>query len=529
MTVTAIARRVALVGMLALVASLLPFAAVNAQDPAPDPGPGERRVIDLNGTTTVNYAIRWSEVAYSDGTNPDTGTDIGNLPSQALIGRSDVFADSLSAGPLQGGAGLDDIADDAGDGRPLLLTTPDGLSADTAAELDRLGVDSVTILGNENAISNDVVDDLEAEGYEVARRLGGPTRIETAIEIADEVLSNSATVSDTAIVARAFGSAAGDDSQGFADSLSAGGWAADAGFPILLTETEVLTGNTRRHIEEAGYDNIIIVGGSAAVSDDVEAELEALVANVERVGGDNRFETAVDVAEARGFADPDDAEGIILVDGSAIDAWADGFSAANLSAMGMGWPILLSNSNDVQLPQETRDYLERSEMADGATTPAHLTGVVLICGSTVPDGKEGSASDQCGEAGEILEAGVVDFEPPGQDPDPEPDPDMVGPLVTGVTEQGGNLTVSFNEPIDLIGTGADFTVVSGRAATGCGGNVLFTGTAVTADDLDDTLLVTLDGDPDLDTSYILCIAEDTVRDRSGNSNLADSMEFSGGE
>jgi putative cell wall-binding protein len=343
--------------------------------PAPAAAVQGDTALRLDGDTPSQTAVAWSQVAY-----PQDVLAAGDGPSVALIGRSDLFADNLAAGVLQ-------------QDRPLLLTSSGTLRTGVADELDRLGVTDVTILGGTDAISRDVEDELDDLGLDVDR-LAGETRIETAIAIAETVPS------DTAILARGF--AEDDPTQAFADSLAAGGWAADAGYPVLFTQTEVLTGNTADHLVDAGYERVVIVGGEQAVSAAVEAEVAALVDDVDRVAGDSRFETAVAIAEARGFDSAADADTVLLVDGQAEDAWADGFPAANLAGL-LPAPILLTNSAAGELPAPTEAFLTDGAAASGFAQ-AHLSDVGLICGGTAP-------ADQCGDAADLLDLDVVDFVP----------------------------------------------------------------------------------------------------------------------
>ncbi|CAN5650931.1 hypothetical protein BH24ACT15_BH24ACT15_37150 [soil metagenome] len=365
MTVTQTGRRMALVGLLALIGAILPLSGVSAQD-------GDL-TLDLEGETNVDYAIAWSQQAYPPAALDDA--DETNDPERAFIGRDDLFADNLSSGALQNTG-------------PLLLTATGALSANTEIELERLGVEDVTILGNADAVDPAVEAELTELGYNVDR-LGGLTRIETAIAIAAEDAADT-----TAILARAYESTE-DGTQAFADSLAAGAWAAEDGYDVLLTQTEVLTGNTADYLEAAGYEQVIIVGGTMAVSQEVEDAVGAIGPDVVRVAGATRFETAIEIANARGFETSADANVTLLVDGQADDSWADGFPAANLASLG-DYPVVLANSADTNLPEATTEFLVDDGVDnDGGEGPDTLDNVDLICGSSVPD--EGG-NDQCQEA-----------------------------------------------------------------------------------------------------------------------------------
>lgn len=77
----------------------------------------------------------------------------------------------------------------------------------------------VYVLGGPSAISNDIEAALTADG-DVATRLAGPSRVETAVAVAEEVsllYGNGGGV----LLARAYGTGAYDTS-GWADAISGG-------------------------------------------------------------------------------------------------------------------------------------------------------------------------------------------------------------------------------------------------------------------------------------------------------------------
>ncbi|MDR1088548.1 MAG: cell wall-binding repeat-containing protein [Coriobacteriales bacterium] len=97
------------------------------------------------------------------------------------------------------------------------------------------------------------------------------------------------TGSDTVIVAH---------SHDFPDALAASGLAGIYDAPVVLTAKDRLTDQARATIESLGASKAYIIGGDAAVSEAVKdslAELLGGAANVERVSGENRFATALDI------------------------------------------------------------------------------------------------------------------------------------------------------------------------------------------------------------------------------------------
>lgn len=192
------------------------------------PRPGRTAVSEVSDTIDVfradlhsnaEVAVRLSEETFA--ASVDT----------VLIGRDDLFADSLASGILQADA-------------PLLLVPPAGaIPPAVLAELDRLAPATAILLGGEGALSPAVADEIADRGIAVERRAGA-TRFETAAAIAGAAVPEA----DTVIIVRAFAEAGGDQTQAFADALAAGGLAAEMSWPVLLTEPETLTASSADYL-----------------------------------------------------------------------------------------------------------------------------------------------------------------------------------------------------------------------------------------------------------------------------------------
>ncbi|HUG85792.1 MAG TPA: cell wall-binding repeat-containing protein [Euzebya sp.] len=277
-----------------------------------------------------------------------------------LIGRDDVFADSMASGLLQGA-----------EGAPLLLTPPSGpLSADAVDQITQLGATNAIVLGGEAAVAPSVADDLAAMGLAVLR-FQGPTRLETATDIAGQYAADA----DTAILTRAFADeAAADPSQAWADALAVGGWSAETGWPILLTETDRLSTSTAAFLESSDIGNVELVGGTAAISAEVEQQLVDMGMAVTRTAGADRFETAIEVAAKRGASSAAEAASLVIAEGSSDpDAWVTAFTTAAASGAERA-PIVLVNGD--QIPAATEAWLTgEPSFAQADLEP----GVRLLC------------------------------------------------------------------------------------------------------------------------------------------------------
>ena len=282
--------------------------------------------------------------------------------SVAVLARGDDFADGLAGAPLAVAA--------AG---PLLLTASDALPAATAAELDRVLSDedaTVYILGGAGAISPAVQRAVAAD-FRRTVRLEGDDRAATAAAVAAEVDRLLTEEEDAEPAAPDPAPAQEDDpveddpveddpgeddpgeddepepeepvtrrdavlvaARAAADALAVAGPAAAAGMPILLTNPDELPAATAEALE--GRSRVLIVGGPAVVSEDVAATVAAGGAQVRRISGDDRFQTAVAVGQH-----------FDLFGGDLALAAADGFAdalAGGPHAAAHGLPLLFTDA-----------------------------------------------------------------------------------------------------------------------------------------------------------------------------------------
>lgn len=234
-------------------------------------------------------------------------------------------------------AGLDDVDGAA----PEVVFPDDGTYEVTLTVENEAGnTDSTTIAvtvdeaPEEDDDEDEDEDDDEPTDPEAIRITGGD-RFETAANVAR---ASFPTGADLVVIATA-----GD----FPDALAASPRAAREGAPLLLTLTESLPSATIDVLGDLGTTQAIIVGGTAAVSDDVEAELEALGITVARIAGDDRIETANEVSRA-GWRQADTV--YLATAGNYPDALA-GAAAGGFDDA----PLLLSATDEI--PASVRDTI----------------------------------------------------------------------------------------------------------------------------------------------------------------------------
>jgi len=193
-----------------------------------------------------------------------------------VIATGERFADALSASAL---CGLYEA--------PLLITPPDELDGSVADEIERLGASEAIIVGGVNAVHPAVADALEDLGLEVSR-IGGVDRYETSALIARHVIE-AIDFDGRVFLAR------GDN---FADALAVSPVAYAHNIPVLLVRSDRLPSPVVEVLYDYDVDTAAVLGGSAAVSTQVEVGTQmTLGVLTERIGGADRYETAALISQ----------------------------------------------------------------------------------------------------------------------------------------------------------------------------------------------------------------------------------------
>ena len=245
------------------------------------------------------------------------------------IGDNGKFADALA------GSYLANVK-----GAPILLYTGSGLSELNVQFIDEnLKSDgTVYILGGTGAIPAEVEETLSA--YKI-KRLSGKGRYETNLEILKEAGVSGA---DEILVATG---------TNFADSLSASA----VGLPLMLVNgkgTE-LSEVQVEFLKTVAGKKITIIGGTGAVSEEMEAAIEAVTGvTAERISGKTRHNTSVKIAE-KYFEAPEFALLTYALN------FPDGLAGGPL-AYALGAPLLLTSAGSEAI---TNEYIEATEIEAG--------------------------------------------------------------------------------------------------------------------------------------------------------------------
>lgn len=256
-------------------------------DTGPDLTPGT--VTRLEGATRIETAVAISQDLFPEDDSADA----------VMLARADIPFDALSGTPLaktQNG--------------PVLLTTSEDLHPAALAEIDRVLADGgeIVLLGGTAALSQEVEDALAAN-YAVTR-LAGPSRVETALDVAEFIGDPEAIMVAT--------------SENFPDALASGAAAAKEAGVVLLTQEADVHPAVQAYLDDHSETQTYAIGGPAA----------GAFSDATPLVGTGREDTSVLVAETF-FDDPD------MIGLARGDEFADALTGGAHAAL-TGGPVLLT-------------------------------------------------------------------------------------------------------------------------------------------------------------------------------------------
>lgn len=164
--------------------------------------------------------------------------------------------------------------------------------------------------------------------------LAGSDRIQTSIEVSKDTFAKG-TAKNIVLVS----------DQVIADGLAATPFAAQMEAPVLLTNKDSISKELMAEIERAMAEGgkVYLVGGESVLTPALESQLDAKFIDFERIAGENREATSLEIAKRMNKVDE------LYVAGSY--AQADSMSIAGVAAQ-KGNPILLVGKDGLSKEQE---------------------------------------------------------------------------------------------------------------------------------------------------------------------------------
>lgn len=246
-----------------------------------------------------------------------------------VSGENEALVDGLTATPLA--STLD---------APILLTSKDNIPYCVIDEIERLGAKNIYIVGGENSVSLDVSNKLEKYYGKNITRIDGEDRYETSINVSEEVVKNTNNKVDVFIVG----------GSGLADALSVSPVAGSKKSPIILTEKESLSVDSKYFLSKYA-NSTYMIGGKSHISNNISRDIVNLGLTTKRLSGENRQDTNAAIIKEFYGVDKElyNDDCIVVVksnDDSLVDALSAGAFASKVNA-----PIVLAG-NELSEGQE---------------------------------------------------------------------------------------------------------------------------------------------------------------------------------
>lgn len=207
-----------------------------------------------------------------------------------------------------------------------------------AQNLDPQG--TLYIIGGEGIIAGEFERKFIDLGFSKVVRIAGEDRYDTSYKIAAAL--KESTYSTIVI----------SSGEQYADALSISSFAANQGWPILLSPPAGLSPELKEFLQEKRPDKIYITGGTEAIADHSLSEIHRLLpqVHVERLTGLSRYDTNVSIAKA--FA-PKPPVLYLTTGHNFVDALSGSVVAAQRGA-----PIVFIDPSVPTLPKAAAQYLE---------------------------------------------------------------------------------------------------------------------------------------------------------------------------
>ncbi|MDD2234979.1 MAG: cell wall-binding repeat-containing protein [Desulfitobacteriaceae bacterium] len=173
---------------------------------------------------------------------------------------------------------------------PILLTdaTVEGSQeaiSYISQHLDLTG--TVYLIGGLGVINEEFETKLISLGFKNIVRFAGGDRYDTSNQLARSLENTISTVVISS-------------GETYPDALGIAGFAANKGWPILLTPSNRLPQEMKDYLSEKNPAKIYITGGTGVISENIRNEIKSLLplASIERLAGQDRFETNTAIVQA---------------------------------------------------------------------------------------------------------------------------------------------------------------------------------------------------------------------------------------
>ncbi|WP_205708709.1 cell wall-binding repeat-containing protein [Kineococcus siccus] len=235
---------------------------------------------------------------------------------------------------------------------PILLVRNGVVDAATLAEINRLNVTNVWIVGGTTVVPEGVQTQLAGK---TVVRYGGSDRYETA---SDAATNNDQVGTQPGKVFIASGTA---------DALAAAPVLYNKKYPLLLTRAASVPATTADALTKLTTTNRTVLGGTTAV----EAGTYTSLGGTARLQGANRYETATAIADSAVTAEGFSRANVALANGTDVAA-VDSLTGSVVAGKN-GVPLIFGNGTDTP-PAATTAYLTTNNSA--------LTGQLYVFGGT---------------------------------------------------------------------------------------------------------------------------------------------------
>ncbi len=371
---------------------VLPAAAVGAAEGDDSSAGSDVSVSRYGGADRYETSLHVAEAV---------AVDAGGSLEWVVLVSGRRWTDAVVAAPVAGALGT-----------PVLMTPPGELRADALAFLQRTGISKALVVGPDasggahgsgRGVGAEVLDALREAGI-TAERVAGDDLYGTGVAAAGRVTPGAmGDLGPTAVIA---------SGEVFADALVAGPFAARGIHPVLLSPPDGLHADVAAYLGEAGIEHVVLMGGTAALSEAVEQSVKDLGIEVSRVAGSTRYDTAVKAAE---LAEDQysAAAGMTCFSNDTIGVARarvpfDSFSAAPLLSR-LCAPLVLADPGDI--PDDTAAYLDAARDQHVAVGLRVFGGDAAVSQAAINaylTGEESDTSDdEAADEAEDSEAGTA--------------------------------------------------------------------------------------------------------------------------